>query len=153
MSLCAPCHGAEAEGTELGYELRHPDRGHATWVIRNGRPGLEFENSAMAAFGPETVSDAQLEEILDWLDAFPQPTGGEALYRDYCRNCHGEDPWQGGVTAEDIGEKDFEDLLERAREGAGGTNYGSRGEYMTGFDADVLPDEALMEIADWFGTL
>ena len=153
LSLCAPCHGPEGEGTELGYELRHPDRPFSTWVIRNGRPGDEFPDASMAAFAPEAVSDAQLEEIYDWLDGFPQPVGGEALYMDYCRNCHGVDPFEGGVVGKEIGDKDLDDSLEKVREGEGGSDYGNRIMYMSAFDETVLSDDEVMAITDWFDTL
>ena len=153
LSLCAPCHGTEAEGTDLGYELRHPDRDYSTWVVRNGRPGDEFPESAMAAFPPESVSDAQLEEIYDWLDSFPQPEGGEALYLDYCGDCHGADPWEGGVVGKKIGEKGLHDALERVRDGAGGSDYGARIFYMGPIDEETLSDDEVLQITEWFDTL
>lgn len=151
LGLCAPCHGMEGQGVEtLGYELRHPVREYATWVIRNGRSEGELAPSSMSAYPPEVVSDAQLQEIFDWLDGFPQPETGEGLYMDYCRNCHGVDPNDGGVVAKEVGEKGFADALEKIREGEGGTAYGSRLAYMPGFDAGVLSDAEVMLITDWF---
>ena len=146
-SLCAGCHGLEAEGTSLGYELRHPDRGLYTHVIRNGRPGLEFPDSAMAAYGEELISDEQLEELFDWLDDFDQPTTGEQLYADYCANCHGAEPDAGVIDAEIVG-RSLDDLIEKIREGEGGGNYEPRGGYMTAFSADVLDDAEIEAIAE-----
>ena len=146
-SLCSGCHGLEGEGTELGYELRHPDRGLSTHVIRTGRPGLEFDNSAMAAYGEEIVSDPQLEELFDWLDSFEQPTTGEGLYADYCANCHGAVP-EMGVVGEEIVGKSFNEVLEKVREGEGGSNYKLRSVYMTAFGADVLSDAEVQAITD-----
>ncbi len=149
-TLCAPCHGNDAQGTALGYELRHPDREYSRWVVRNGRGGDEFPDSAMAAYDPAVVSDAQLDEMFDWLDAFEQPTTGEGLYLDYCRNCHGVDPSAGGVAGEGIDDKDFDDALEAVREGKGGTSYGMRAMYMTALPQDALSDDELMAITAWF---
>jgi|GEM_PF-2379158 len=147
-SLCAGCHGPEGEGTALGYELRHPDRALSTWVVRNGREGVEFADAAMAAYGEDVVSDQQLEEMYDWLDGFEQPETGEALYADYCASCHGADPDAGGVIDKDIADKDFDDMLEKVREGVGRVDD-PRDRYMSAFDETRLSDEALQAIVDW----
>ena len=146
-SLCSGCHGLEAQGTDLGYELRHPDRGLYTHVIRTGRPGLEFDNSVMAAYGEEVFSDQQLEELFDWLDSFEQPTTGEGLYADYCANCHGAVP-EMGVIGEEIVGRSFNDMIEKVREGEGGTNYEPRTGYMSVFSASVLSDAEVQSITD-----
>ena len=153
LGMCAPCHGAEGEGGPLAYELQHPNRAHATWVVRNGRPGLEFPGSQMAAYSPEVVSDEQLEEIFDYLDSFPQPTTGEALYLDYCGNCHGADPRTGGAVDKDPLDDGPDEILEQVREGDGGTDYGNRGEYMPAFSADRLSDAEVQAIIDWLVSL
>lgn len=145
--LCSPCHGPSGEGSALGYELQHPVREFSTWVVRNGRPGDEFEGSVMAAYSPDTVSDAQLEQMWDFLDAFPQPTTGEALYLDYCANCHGADA-SGGVVSKDISDKTFGDSQERVREGAGLGDPGSRMLYMPAFDIDTVSDDELQLMMD-----
>lgn len=150
--LCSPCHGPSGEGSALGYELQHPVREFSTWVVRNGRPGDEFENSAMAAYATTSISDASLEEIWDYLDAFPQPTTGEGLYLDYCRNCHGDDAG-GGVVNKDISDKDFADAEERVREGAGLADPGARTLYMPAFGTDVLSDSELQMLMDYVATL
>lgn len=146
--LCAPCHGAEGEGTSLAYELRHPDREHAAWVVRHGRPGVEFENSTMLAFPPTVVSDAQLEEIWDWLDAFEQPTTGEALYLDYCANCHGDDA-AGGAVGKDIRDKELGDIREKVRRGEGLGSVGARARYMPARETNALTDADVQAIADY----
>lgn len=151
-SVCAPCHGIDAAGTELGYELRHPVRPYAQWVIRNGRPGDEFEASAMAAYAPDVLGGAELEKIFDYLDSFEQPTTGEGLYLDYCRNCHGIDA-RGGVVGVDISDKEIGDITEKVREGEGGAGYGNRIAYMPAFDAQTLTDDELTAIADYIATL
>jgi hypothetical protein len=111
FTACAACHGPNGEGTALGYEIRHPVRPYATWVVRHGRTGGEFPGSAMLAYAPSSLTDAQLGTIFDYLDSLPQPTTGEGLYLDYCRNCHGTDA-RGGVTGVDISDKEFRYALE-----------------------------------------
>ncbi|MCA9707642.1 MAG: cytochrome c [Myxococcales bacterium] len=150
--LCSPCHGPNGVGTTLGYELQHPVREFSTWVVRNGRPGDEFENSSMSAYGTNVVSDTSLEEIWDYLDAQPQPTTGEGLYLDYCANCHGVDA-TGGVVGKDISDKTFADSLERVREGAGLSDPGARMFYMPAFDTDVVSDQELQLLIDHVATL
>jgi mono/diheme cytochrome c family protein len=152
FAQCAVCHGPTGEGTALGYEIRHPVRPYAAWVVRHGRTGGEFPGSAMLAYGATVVSDGQLSSIFDYLDAFPQPTDGQGLYLDYCRNCHGTDA-RGGVTGVDISDKEYNDALEKVRVGEGGTDYGSRDMYMPAFPASRLSDADVRAIADYIGTL
>ncbi|MCA9707105.1 MAG: cytochrome c [Myxococcales bacterium] len=153
LAVCAPCHGMSGEGTALGYEVQHPVRIYSDWVVRNGRPGTEFEGSAMAAYDPSVASDTQLEEIWDYLDTFPQPTTGEGLYLDYCRNCHGADA-HGGVTGVDLHEPGaMLELFEKVREGENLANPGARTSYMPAFDTTWLTDEEIQLIADHILTL
>jgi mono/diheme cytochrome c family protein len=148
-ALCAPCHGATGEGSDLGYELRHPTtRAYATWVVRNGRPGTEFTNSVMAPYSEAVLSDADLEKIWDYLDSFDQPTTGEELYLDYCGNCHGPDGTGGVVGVSVLGE--LGELFDIVRSGEGGTNYANRPGYMTAFGTDRLTDEEVQAILDFF---
>lgn len=149
---CATCHGPTGEGSALGYEIRHPVRPYSTWVVRNGRTGGEFSGSAMLAYGPSTLTDAELEDIFDYLDSFAQPTTGEGLYQDNCRNCHGADA-RGGVTGVDISDKNYEDALEKVRGGEGGNDYADRSQYMPAFAGDVLSDAEVRTIAEYLGTL
>ncbi len=152
LGVCSSCHGVEAEGTPLGYELRHPPREHAQWVVRNGRPGDEFEGSQMLAYSPEAISDADLQAIFDYLDAFEVPTEGPELYLDYCGNCHGPDA-AGGVVGVDIRDKEFNDILEKVRQGIGLGNPGGRTTYMPQWDAATLDDAQVQRIADAIPTL
>lgn len=153
IQLCAPCHGSDGEGTMLGYGLQHPVRDYSTWVVRNGRPGTEFSGSVMAVYAPGAVSDADLEEIWDYLDAFPQPTTGQGLYLDYCRNCHGEDA-SGGVTGVNLHEPEaMAELLDKVREGGDGPDFDVRNEYMPAFDTTWLTDAEVQLIADHIATL
>lgn len=149
---CATCHGADANGSKLGYELRHPAREYSRWVIRNGRSGTELAPSVMPAFVPELLDDEEIEAILDYLEAFEPSIGGEALYLDHCRNCHGPDAL-GGEAQKNIEDKGFVDSLEKIRQGQGGSDYGGRITYMPAFDAASLTDDEVQQIADYIATL
>jgi mono/diheme cytochrome c family protein len=149
-ALCAPCHGPAGEGSELGYELRHPSRPYATWVVRNGRPGDEFENSVMAPYSESILSDADLEKIFDYLDSFEQPTTGEDLFLDYCGNCHGP-TGTGGVVGVTIVDKTLADTLEKVRTGVG-TDFSNRIAYMPAFDESRITDDEVQAMIDfWSG--
>ena len=153
LGVCASCHGMMGEGTSLGYELQHPVRLYSNWVVRNGRPGTEFMDSVMSAYGPDVISDEQLEEIWDYLGSFPQPTTGETLYLDYCRNCHGIDAY-GGVTGVNLHEPGaMLEIFEKVREGENTGNPGARNSYMPAFDATWLTDAEIQMIADHIATL
>lgn len=150
--FCAPCHGNEAQGTDLAYEIQHPPVEYATWVIRNGRPGVEFPDAMMAAWAEATLSDAEVTAILEYLDEFPQPTTGEALYLDYCGNCHGADA-QGGVVGvsplEEIIDGDYDKVFEQVREGDDEGGPGARSNYMPAFGTDALTDVEVDLIVDY----
>lgn len=147
-ALCASCHGTEAEGGEKGYELQHHTREHLLWVVRNGRPGLEFDNSVMSPFPEAVLSDEQIGLIGDFLDAFPQPDTGEGLYHDYCGNCHGEVPDTGLIDTEIVG-RPYNEIREKVREGESLGNVGARGSYMPRFGTDRISDAEVQLIADF----
>lgn len=155
LSVCAACHGPDGEGTPLGYAIQHPVRDYSTWVVRNGRPAgnEELPGSVMAAYEPGTLSDAMLEEIWDYLDAYPQPTTGEALFMDYCRNCHGEDAL-GGVTGVNLRDSEaLDEIFEKVREGEHVGEWSNRTEAMPAFDESRLSDAEIQLIADHIGSL
>lgn len=155
LSVCAACHGNEGEGTMLGYEVQHPVRDYSTWVVRNGRPAgnPETPGSVMARYAPDLLDDATLEEIWDYLDTFPQPTTGEALYADYCANCHGVDAL-GGVTGVDIREPGaLLEIFQKVREGENVGAYASRGSAMPRFDESRISDAEIQLIADYVAAL
>ena len=153
LSVCAACHGTDGEGTPLGYEIQHPVRDYSTWVVRHGRPAgnPELPGSVMVAYEPGTLPDATLEEIWDYLDTYPQPTTGEALYMDYCRNCHGEDA-AGGITGVDI-RPELGEIFEKVREGENVGAWSNRPEAMPAFDESRLTDAEIQLIADHVATL
>lgn len=151
--LCSTCHGTTGEGTALGPELQHPVAAFSTWVVRNGRDSDSYPGPMIAY--PETmVTEQQLEEIWTWLGGLPQPTTGEALYLDYCANCHGANA-RGGRVAKNIQEKGTElgDLTEKVREGEGGTNYGAAALYMPHWSTSQISDDELTLIAEHLTTL
>lgn len=148
--ICAACHGPNGEGTQLGYELQHPVRDFGEWVVRNGRTNGEFA-VVMAPYDEAQVSDTQLTEIWDWLDTFPQPETGEALFLDYCANCHGDDG-RGGVTGVRlIGEAGA--VPRRVRLGENVRSYSQRGGYMPAFSAAVISDAELDLITEFVRAL
>ena len=149
---CSACHGASAEGTAAGYELRHPPAEFATWVIRTGRSGAEFPRSNMPAWGERQLDDDQLAELLAWLDDFERPTTGAALFADLCGTCHGVDA-TGGVVRHDVRGVRPEDVATAVREGNGGTDYGVRREYMPAWTVDQLSDAELIAIQEWLTSL
>lgn len=144
---CSACHGASAEGTAAGYELRHAPREHATWVIRNGRPGAEFPRSDMPAWGDRQLDDTQLDEMFTWLESFERPVGGDALFRDLCGNCHGSDA-SGGSVGHDIRGRTANDVADAVRNGRG-DDPGVRGRYMPAWSADRLSEQELGLLQDW----
>ena len=150
--FCAPCHGNEGQGTDLAYEIQHPPVEYATWVIRNGRPGVEFPDSMMAAWAEATLSDADVAAILEHLDGFPQPTTGEALYADYCANCHGADA-QGGVVGisplDEIIDGDYDKVVDQVRDGDAEGGPGARSNYMPAFGTDALTNAEVDLIVDF----
>lgn len=106
---CATCHGSVGQGVAgLGPELQHPEPEHMRWVVRNGgswttsngmSPRLtQYMNSVMLAYDTNTLSDADLDAIIAWLDEPPHPTSGAELFADFCANCHGADGRGGGMA-------------------------------------------------------
>ena len=84
MASCSGCHGPEAEGSTIAYEIRHPHDAYAKWVVRNGRASIEFQNQ-MPQFTPELLTDpmsllefgsTREHNFLAWVDSSCQ---GSAL--------------------------------------------------------------------------
>ena len=150
-TLCSGCHGAEAEGSAIAYEIRHPHDDYARWVVRNGRASIEFQNQ-MPQFTEALLDDEELDRILEYLDGFPQPTTPEDLYLDYCRNCHGIDA-QGGVVGQALTGEPLEEFIEKVREGEGGSNYGARMSFMPARTQAELSDAEIEAIFDYVGSL
>lgn len=147
-NLCEFCHGTDALGTAFGPELRHPPEDYAMHVVRNGLPGVQFPSSAMAPFAEEIIGDETLRRVIDHLRAYPQPTTGEALYLDYCANCHGADGQRGAIDNAVVGLS--EDVIAlQVRTGAGANTYEPRALYMPAYTTDELTDTQLTAIANY----
>ncbi len=147
-TVCASCHGAEAEGTAAAPQIRRPVAGFAEWVIRNGREPTGFP-AAMPSFSAEVLPESALDGLIEWLRSFPKPADGEGLYEMYCRNCHGAggDGGRVGVRITD----ELDDVHEQVREGEGGDRYGDQGEYMPAWSRDELTDADLDRIVEYLG--
>ena len=148
---CSMCHGADGAGSMDGPQLLSPVRPFATYVIRNGRDKQMGFPDAMAPFGTDLLSDAELGRILDWLGAAPKPATGEGLYVRFCGNCHGANA-QGGRVGKDI-TSELDEVFEKVREGHGGASYAARTKYMPGWLASELTDAEVASIAAYLGTL
>jgi mono/diheme cytochrome c family protein len=95
----------------------------------------------MLAVTSTDLPDAALDSIWDYLDEPPQPTTGQALFLDYCANCHGADG-KGGPTMRNIlGELD--ELKSRVREGSHLGEFDMRREYMPAFGVDRISNAEL----------
>ena len=149
---CGGCHGEDGQGTKYGYELQHPVADYAKWVIRNGRPGIEFDGVEMPAFGAAAFSDGDIEQLVQWLSAKPKPTTGKALYADFCANCHGPKA-KGGVSGESIAKAKLNKVTKFVRSGRGGNKYSDRQKYMPKWTSDELSNAELKLIVDALPTL
>ena len=148
---CASCHGAQGEGSASAYPIQNPVSGYATYVIRNGRPGIGFPDP-MPAFSLQQVSDQQLQEVLAWLGGRPDPTTGVGLYTRYCGNCHGSGA-TGGVVDQDIRGETLDNVIDAARNGFGGQDYAARDMFMPGRPMQELSDAELQLIANYLQSL
>ncbi len=147
---CKACHGEQGTGSKLAPEIKHPVRDYSTWVVRNGRAMTTFPK-AMEKWDPAMLSDAQLMLIFDYLDLPPQPTTGQALYDDYCTNCHGTDG-KGGPTMRDI-TNEVGKVLTQVRSGKNVGKFAMRRDYMPAFPASDISDPELMLIRDYVNSL
>jgi mono/diheme cytochrome c family protein len=133
---CAPCHGAEGEGNEIGPQLRFRDDDLFRFTVRNGRNGPGVP-SAMPTYNRQDLPDEKLDEIVDWLSSFSNPETGQGLYGQYCANCHGDDAL-GGPSFEPIAGLARVDT--EVRNGHSGP-FQNRHEYMTAWTEDELSAE------------
>jgi mono/diheme cytochrome c family protein len=137
---CKSCHGEQGAGSALAPEAQHPVRDYATWVTRNGRATTTFAKP-MEKWGTDKLSDAQLNLVWDYLDQPPQPTTGQALFNDYCANCHGADGKGGPVTRPLAGEG--KNVLKLVREGKSVGQYSMRHDSMPTFSTMRITDAEL----------
>ncbi|HYO95126.1 MAG TPA: cytochrome c [Polyangiaceae bacterium] len=150
---CAVCHGAKGEGVAmLGPEIQHPVRDYATWVIRNGRSGHpSFSKSVMPANNATMLPDAALNGMLDALAALPKPTTGEALYKDYCANCHGDKGTNG--PAAHSAKATTAITTMHVRSGHNLTQYSMRAKYMPKWMSSELSDAEIGSISTYLNSL
>ncbi|HEX2879426.1 MAG TPA: c-type cytochrome [Polyangiaceae bacterium] len=155
---CSTCHGPSGEGGALGPEIRHPVDDFTLWMVRNGseprNPNSAFP-APMIPIEPDMLSDADLAMVISYLNSFPKGTTGEALYLDYCANCHGADG-KGAQTTRDL--TNLADPLATAvpdnvRGGHHPGEFNLLIEYMPAQDMSVLTDAELMLIASHIETL
>lgn len=148
---CMSCHG-DGSGTELAPSILNPSKGYATYVVRTGRNEMGFPNGGMAKLDAATVSDVELNAILDYLEtASPKPTDGAGLYGRYCVNCHGADGRSGRVRKNIVGEA--HELPGIIRNGHGGTSYGLRTSYMPKWTTAEISDAEAALIKSYLPTL
>lgn len=143
---CAHCHGADALGTEDGPEVRHPSADYLRWIVREGRMDHPDFPDGMPPVPEECLTDSMIEEIIVFLNAFPEPTTGAELYADYCASCHGEDGL-GGVTGISL-DRELHENAEIAVSGNDTMNYGDRASYMPG-QGDRLTAAEIQLITDY----
>jgi mono/diheme cytochrome c family protein len=137
---CKSCHADQGIGSPLAPETQHPVRDYSTWVVRNGRATTTYAKP-MDKFGTDKLSDAQLNLIWDYLDQPPQPTTGEALFKDYCANCHGADGAGGPVMRPLKGEG--KNVLKLVRDGKSVGQYSMRHDSMPKFSTTRITDAEL----------
>ena len=128
----------------------HPVREYSTWVVRNGRAMTSYVKP-MEKWGTDKLSDADLTLIFDYLDKPPQPTTGQALYKDYCANCHGADA-KSGPAMHDI-QKEAGELPMQVRKGAHPGEYTKRNEFMPIFTTMRLSDAEVALIQTYVESL
>lgn len=149
--LCSHCHGPGGDGTSDAPQIREPVHAYAEFTVRTGRMDQMGFGQDMPSFDAGSLADADLADILAFLDRAPRPTDGHGLFVRFCANCHGADA-RGGRVGEGIaGEAD--DVFERVRGGHGGTSYGARREYMPAWSTSQLSDDEVDAIASYLGTL
>ncbi len=146
-TTCAGCHGAAGEGHDRGPQLRFPVVGYATYMTRNGRSGRGFADP-MPGYDHEEVTDGQLSEMWGWLHSGRKPGDGAGLWKAYCGNCHGADG-RGGPVGESVRGEGLGDWIEVTREGEGGRNYRSRGDYMPAWSSREITNDEIRLMYDY----
>lgn len=152
-AICNSCHGDNGEGKMgLGPELRFLPKDYAMAVVRGGRSNPDASPSLMAAFGADTIADADLDGIVTWLNGLPKPTTGQGLYKAMCANCHGPSAPTGGSAPVSIQGKSKTEVAQFVRNG-NGTDFKNRKEYMPKFDATLLSETELGLIEGYLGSM
>ena len=147
---CKLCHGEQGVGSPIGPELQHPVRDYASWVVRNGRTQTTYPKP-MDKWGQDKLSDLQLSLIFDYLSKPPQPTSGQALFLDYCGNCHGADA-RGGPTGRNL-LNEVDKIEPLVRDGKNGGQFQLRKDFMPSFPSNTLNDSELKLVHDYVDSL
>lgn len=147
---CAKCHGEQGAGSLLAPDIKHPVRDYSTWVVRNGRAQTTYAKP-MEKWGTDKLSDADLTLIFDYLDKPPQPTTGQALFLDYCANCHGADA-MGSVSEHNL-RNELDKIKTQPRMGAHPGEYTARNKFMPVFTPQRISDAELTLIHDYVDSL
>lgn len=157
---CAVCHGPAGQGTVIAPEVRHVPTAFSAHVIRNGRldannmPTAMVPNPAVepAPAGAQVLSDAEIAEMATWLNSHPKPVTGEALYKDFCGNCHGPMTASGGSVGVKLPAGMAAALVTAAvRNGFAVATPAVRTAYMPAFDLALLTDAELGLISAYIG--
>jgi len=153
-SLCSACHQASGEGfRSLAPEIRHVPADYAKWVVRNGRTGTSMLPFPATDPKPENaLSDAELTEIVTWLESLPKPATGQVLYQDFCGNCHGPTMPSGGAVPYKVSGLPNMAVAATVRAGVG-ADPAVRNGYMPKFDVTALTDAELGLIQTFIGSL
>jgi hypothetical protein len=138
----------------LGPDIRHPKEDFAIWMVRNGSDartgGMNPYPGPMVPLDTSFVTDAELAMILTYLNSFPQPTTGEALFLDYCASCHGADGKGAGTTRDLTAVANLAtEIPDKVRNGTHQGEFNLRIEYMPKRDTTELTDAELMLITTY----
>jgi mono/diheme cytochrome c family protein len=148
---CVTCHGADGSGTMKGPDVQHPVIDFATWMVRNGRAHPSYMEP-MPMYLPAVISDVQLQGIFAYLAAPPKATTGQALYKDFCANCHGTDA-RGGPTMRNISTQTAAVFIMHVRSGHHPGEFSNRREFMPKWTATELTDAEIRLISTYVDTL
>jgi mono/diheme cytochrome c family protein len=106
VAHCVSCHGDSAQGVTLsGPAIQRATREMTEYLVRNGDQNATVNGQnqivgdprTMTAFTAAMVSDAQIDEIVTWLQSFPAAATGAELFAQHCSFCHGVSG-KGGAT-------------------------------------------------------
>jgi mono/diheme cytochrome c family protein len=148
---CVLCHGPDGSGTAKGPDIQHPVVDFGTWMVRNGRLHPSYMDP-MPMYTAAAMSDVQLQAIFAYLAAPPKATTGQALYKDFCANCHGADA-RGGATMRNITTQTAAVFIMHVRSGHHPGEFSNRREFMPKWTATELTDAEIRLISTYVDTL
>jgi mono/diheme cytochrome c family protein len=144
---CGGCHGPKAEGASAP-PLAGRQHSYAEFqrVVRGGARG-------MPAYGPDRLSDADLQRVYDWLQDRAQPPTATAATAEVapelwieagCGSCHGLNAEGGLAPGLAGGDEPYAEFERVVREGAEG---------MPAYSADRIGGVDLRRMYDWLAAL